>query len=132
MSQDKELQTKCCNKISELFNKYENNEYMLQRIHTHIVNYLPNTLDNELKNHEKRQTRTNYLTNEQQIFIQVFLSKNQYFYLPSNNLFYEYNGKNYLIVKEDDIIHKLLSNISKDRVLLEWKHKTKMNILKQI
>lgn len=126
------LQKKCVNTITELFEKYENNDYMLQRIINHIINYLPNTLDNEYKNHEKRQTRNTFLTNEQQIFIQVFLSKNQYFYLPYNNVFYEYNGKNYLIVKEDDIIHKLLSSISKDRILLQWKYKTKINIIKQI
>jgi hypothetical protein len=72
------------------------------------------------------------LTNEQQLFIQIFLNKNKYFYLPNNNLFYEYNGEKYLIIKEDDIIHKLLSSISKERVLLQWKHKTKANIIKQI
>jgi len=105
---------------------------MLQRIHNHVVNYLPSVLDNELKNHEKRINRNMYLTNEQQIFIQIFLSKNQYYYLSSNNCFYEYNGNNYYIVKDDDIIHKLLSSISKDRILLQWKHKTKFNILKQI
>lgn len=132
MSNIEELQTICTNKLIELFKKYENVDYMLQRINNHIINYLPNTLDSELKNYEKRQNRNTYLTNEQQIFIQVFLSKNQYFYLQSNNFFYEYNGKNYLIVKEDDIIHNLLSNISKDRVLLQWKHKTKINIIKQI
>jgi intein/homing endonuclease len=93
---------------------------------------LPSTLDNEFKNYEQRQNRNTYLTNEQQIFIQVFLSKNKYFYLHSNNFFYEYNGKNYFIVKEDDVIHKLLSTISKDQVLLQWKHKTKVNIIKQI
>ena len=125
-------QTTCINALHELFTKYENNDYMLQRINNHLVHYLPNTLDNELKNYEKRINRNNFLTNEQQIFIQVFLSKNQYFYLPNNNFFYEYNGKNYLIVKEDDIIHKLLSGISKDRVLLQWKYKTKINIIKQI
>jgi hypothetical protein len=105
---------------------------MLQRIHSHIVNYLPNTLTHECKNNEDRITRNNYLSNEQQIFIQVFLSKNQYFYLPNNNFFYEYNGTTFLIVKEDDIIHKLLSSISKERKLLQWKHKTKLNIIKQI
>jgi hypothetical protein len=105
---------------------------MMQRIFNHIVNYLPKTLENESKNFEKRQNRNIYLSNEQQIFIQVFLSKHQYFYLSSNNFFYEYNGKNYFIVKEDDVIHKLLSSISKDRVLLQWKHKTKLNIIKQI
>ena len=127
-----ELPTKCFGIISELFEKYKNNEYMIQRITNHIVNYLPNTLSNECKHYEDRLVRNNYLSNEQQVFIQVFLSKNQYFYLPSNNFFYEYNGKNFLIVKEDDIIHKLLSSISKDRVLMQWKHKTKLNIIKQI
>ena len=132
MSENTILQEKWVNTITELLKKYDTNDYMLQRINNHIVTYLPHTLENEYKNHEKRQTRNTFLTNEQQIFIQVFLSKNQYFYLPYNNVFYEYNGKTYLIVKEDDIIHKLLSSISKDRVLLQWKHKTKVNIIKQI
>lgn len=127
-----DLKSNCFNAITELFEKYKDHEYMLQRIHTHVVNYLPNSLSNECKQHEDRLIRNNYLTNEQQVFIQVFLSKNQYFYLPSNNFFYEYNGNNFLIVKEDDIIHKLLSSISKDRVLMQWKHKTKLNIIKQI
>ena len=62
----------------------------------------------------------------------MFLSKNQYYYLGSNGYFYEYDGKNYFIVKEDDITHKLLSSISKERVLLDWKHKTKINVIKLI
>ena len=127
-----DIKEKCFDSIRNLFKKYENNEYMLQRIHNHVVNYLPSVLDNELKNYEKRINRNMYLTNEQQIFIQVFLNKNQYYYLPNNNCFYEYDGKNYFIIKDDEIIHKLLSNISKDRILLQWKHKTKFNILKQI
>jgi len=123
---------KCKDSISILYEKYKDNDYMLQRLHNHVVNYLPNTLYYELKNHEKRIDRNNFLTNVQQTFIQVFLQKNLYYYLSSINLFYEYNGTTYMIVKEDDIIHKLLSSISKDRVLLDWKQKTKINILKQI
>jgi hypothetical protein len=125
-----ELNDKCIETINSLFVKYNENDYMKNRIFNHIVNCLPNTLINELENHEIRKNRTLYLTNEQQIFIQVFLQKNQYYYL--NNNFYEYNGKNYLIIKEDDIIHKLLSSISKERILLDWKQKTKITILKQI
>jgi hypothetical protein len=126
------IKTKCEESIQKLLLKYKDDDYMIQRIHNNIVNYLPITLDYELKNHEKRVIRNNFLTNEQQIFIQVFLSKNQYYYLPNNNYFYKYNGYNYTIVKEDDVIYNLLSNISKDRVLLDWKHKTKFNIIKQI
>jgi hypothetical protein len=127
-----EILSDSTNTITTLLEKYKGSEYMIQRIKTHINNYLPNTLENELKNYEERVNRNTYLTNEQQLFIQIFLNKNKYFYLPNNNLFYEYNGETYLIIKEDDIIHKLLSSISKERVLLQWKHKTKSNIIKQI
>jgi hypothetical protein len=122
----------CLSTVVKLYEKYKDNEYMLQRIYNHVHLYLPNTLENESKNHEKRQNLNSYLSEEQQIFIQVFLSKNNYYYLSNNNFYYEYNGKDYFIVKEDEIIHKLLSTISKDRTLLQWKHKTKTNIIKQI
>jgi hypothetical protein len=105
---------------------------MLQRLHNHVVNYLPNTLENELKNHEKRVTRNNFLFNEKELFIKLFLNKNHYYYLSSSNCFYNYDCQNYYIIKEDDILHKLLSSISHDRTLLQWKYRTKINILKQI
>ena len=80
-----ELQIKCENTITELIQKYQGNDYILQRIHNHIVNYLPNTLEYENNNYEKRLNRNTYLTNEKQIFIQVFLNKNLYFYLTPLN-----------------------------------------------
>lgn len=123
---------KCSDTLKQLLTKYNDNEYMLQRVYNHINIYLPNTLKNESKNYEKRLNRNTYLSEEQQIFIQIFLSKNNYYYLFNNGFFYEYNGKDYFIVKEDEIIHKLLSTISKDRILLQWKHKTKSIIIKQI
>ncbi len=122
----------CMSSVDKFYQMYKDNDYMLQRVYNHIVLNLPNTLENESKNYEKRLNLNAYLTEEQQIFMQVFLSKNNYYYLPNNGFFYEYNGKDYFIVKEDEIIHKLLSSISKDRVLLQWKHKTKMNVIKQI
>ena len=122
----------CLTAVENFFEQYKDTDYMLQRIYSHVVLNLPNILENESKNYEKRINLNSYLSEEQQIFIQVFLSKNNYYYLSNNNLYYEYNGKDYLIVKEDDIIHKLLSSISKDRILLQWKHKTKVNIIKEI
>jgi len=118
--------------VNNLFDKYKNDEYMLQRIYNHINVNLPNTLLNEMKNHEKKINLNTYLSEEQQIFIQVFLNKHNYYYLQNNNFYYEYDGINYYIVKEDEILHKLLSTISRERVLLKWKHKTKGNIIKQI
>ena len=118
--------------IKSLFSKYKNNQYMYQRLCFHLTDILPTTLDNEDKNHEKRLQRNAFLTNEQQTFIKVFLSKNQYYYLQNNGTFYHYDGKTYKMVTEDDIQYQLLSTISKDRTLMDWKHKTKINIIRQI
>ena len=118
--------------IEKLFEKYQENSYMFQRLCYHLTNILPTALDNEDKNHMKRILRNTFLTGEQQNFIQIFLSKNQYYYLQNNNCFYHYYNKTYGAIKEDDIHHQLLSTISKDRTLMQWKHKTKINIIKQI
>jgi hypothetical protein len=117
--------------VSDLFQKYKDNPYILQRLQMHLTN-LPAILETENKRYEERVSRINELTLEQDNFFKVFLSKHQYFYMPYNNLFYEYDGKTYKIVKEDDIHHHLLSTITDEGKLIAWKHKTKQNILKQI
>jgi hypothetical protein len=118
--------------IEKLKEKYKNNEYMLKRLEYHLDKILPATLENELKNLELRKERNKYLLEEQQIFIQIFLSKHNYFYLSNSSTFYQYNELQYKQVKEDDILHQLLSSISKEKILMDWKHKTKFQILKQI
>ena len=129
--QDKQEINKLENTVPELFEKYKDNPYILQRLQMHLTN-LPIILETENKRYEERVSRINELTLEQDNFYKVFLSKHQYFYMPYNNLFYEYDGKTYKIVKEDDIHHHLLSTITDEGKLIAWKHKTKQNILKQI
>jgi hypothetical protein len=117
--------------LSNLLEKYKDNPYILQRLQMHLTN-LPTMLETENKRYEERISRINELTMEQDNFYKVFLSKHQYFYMPYNNIFYEYDGKTYKIVKEDDIHHDLLSTITDEGKLMAWKHKTKQNIIKQI
>jgi len=117
--------------LSNILEKYKNNPYILQRLQMHLNN-LPTMLETENKRYEDRISRINELTMEQDNFYKVFLSKHQYFYMPYNNIFYEYDGKTYKIVKEDDIHHHLLSTITDEGKLMAWKHKTKQNIIKQI
>lgn len=117
--------------ISTLFEIYKDNPYILQRLQLYLTN-LPTMLETDNKRYEDRVSRINELTLEQDNFYKVFLSKHQYFYMPYNNIFYEYDGKTYKIVKEDDIQHHLLSTITDEGKLMAWKHKTKQNIIKQI
>ena len=117
--------------INGLIEKYGQNLYMLQRLETHLFN-LPNMLEQENKRYDERVSRFNELTLEKDNFHKVFLSKHQYFYMPYNNIYYEYDGKTYKIVKDDDIHHNLLSTITDEGKLIQWKHKTKQNIIKTI
>ena len=117
--------------LSDLYEKYKDNQYMLNRLQTYLTN-LPSMLDSENKKYEERLSRINELTMEQDNFYKVFLMKHQYFYMPYNNIYYDYDGKIYKIIKDDDIHHHLLSTITDEGKLMPWKHKTKQNIIKQI
>jgi len=117
--------------LDDLFIQYKDNVYALNRIQ-YYINNLSLTINNDLINYEKRVNRTNELTTEYDIFCNVFLSKHKYYYLPNNNCFYEYNDKTYKIIKEDDIHYNLLSTITEEGKLMQWKHKTKLHIIKLI
>jgi len=126
------LNEKCTNVINQILKKYETNSYALQRLEFH-VNNLDHTISVESDNHSKRLLRANNLAIEQEMFIDVFLSQNNYFFLPNGDgCYYIYDGKTYKVVKEDDILHKILTTISYDSGLQEWKYKTKNAIIKQI
>lgn len=117
--------------LSELYEKYKDNAYILNRLQTYLTN-LPNMLESENKKYEERVSRINELTMEHDNFHKVFLSKHQYYYMPYNNIYYEYDDKTYQIVKDDDIHHNLLSTITDEGKLITWKHKTKQNIIRAI
>lgn len=129
----KTMKTTTIEKVNELFSKYKEDEYMLNKLYNYINFNLPNVLENEYTTKTKREERTIFLTQEQQQFSQLFLSKNKYYYLSNTNSFYIYDNKNYQIIKEDDIQHNLLTQISSpSNVLKDWKYKTKNLIVRQI
>jgi hypothetical protein len=119
------------NIVVDLFTKYKDNSYMKNRLETHLFN-LPNMLEQENKKYDERVSRINELSLEQENFFKVFLCKHPYYYMPYNNIYYEYDDKTYKIVKDDDIHHMLLSTITDEGKLIQWKHKTKQNIIKKI
>jgi hypothetical protein len=117
--------------ITSLNDKYKDEPYMLQRIDIHLKN-LPVILEQEKRKYNERVCRFNELTMEHENFHKVFLSKYQYFYSPHNNNYYEYDGKTYSMISEDYIYYNLLSTISNEGKLTQWKYKTKQTIIKKI
>lgn len=125
-------QTKINDAINALCEKYKDDPFMSAKTESFICNQLPIVLENIEKNHIEQVQRITELNAEQDTFIQEFLTTNRYFYAhPTDNFFY-YDGANYSNVTEDEVIHNILSSISRDRSLMSWKYKTKSAIMKRI
>jgi hypothetical protein len=82
--------------------------------------------------HQESVQRIETLSQEQNLFIETFLTTNKYFYVPSTEKFFYYDGVHYQIYSEDDILYNVLSTISRDRNLMSWKQMTKVYIMKRI
>jgi hypothetical protein len=118
--------------INELYQKYESDPYMIAKITSYICTQLPNICENIKLTHYQRALRMEELNTEQDAFIQSFLTNNQYFYASATDKYFFYDGIQYQIISEDDILHKVLSTISNGRNLMSWKQRTKINIMKRI
>lgn len=118
--------------IQDLFTKYADNPYMLERTNNYICNQLPALLENMKTNHEERVQRIEVMTNDQDRFIESFLTNNQYFYVPTTETYFLYDGNNYHISTEDGILHHVLSMISRNTNLMSWKQRTRIYVMKRI
>ena len=120
------------NSIDDLIGEYQNDSYMKSKLQSYICNQLPNVLEHLKQNHEQRVERIVELTAEQDVFIQKFMNENLYYYISATDNYFVYNNLQYQAISEDDILHHILSTISKGRNLMSWKQKTRMNIMKRI
>ena len=119
--------------IKNLYSQYENDSYMFQKTHNYICYNLPSVLENMKRAHTERQQRNEELSFEQDSFIKSFLANNQYFYVPTTERFFSYNGENYMQQNEDDVLYHVLTTISKEkRILMPRKPQTKVYIMKRI
>jgi hypothetical protein len=117
--------------ILDEWKKYENNPILLTRL-INCITELPEMLENTNTTIIERDKRKNKLEIESERFIQHFLYNNKFYYHTSTELFFEYNDKNFSLVKEDDIQYSILSAITSNKTLMDWKQKIKVSILKKI
>jgi hypothetical protein len=121
-----------CSTIQELFEHYKSDLYMTSRMQQYICNRLPKIFETFSKNHKSNQTYEVHMQNNQETFIQNFLNMNKYFYVPTSEKFFVYENEHYSAISEDNILHNVLTSISKNRALLSWKKSTKINIMCKI
>ena len=102
------------NTIKQLHGIYDNDEYMIDKLHNYIQKNLPKIMNNLKTTNDERITRTNELTHEYKNFISTYLNNNKYFYVSATERFLSfYDGINYSIITEDTILHHILTTIYK-------------------
>ena len=129
---DTNLHAKLHAKLDTMIEKYSNNEYVLGRLVNYVEHLLPSALENAAELQKQREERRTQLSANRDEFTTRFLEKNRYFYSAQTELFLHYDGLHFVIHSEDDIQHQILSTISSEQCLREWKHKVNKNIIKRI
>ena len=118
-------------KIDELIEKYNDNEYILNKLHNYVLNILPNILENKMTENINNIERKNKIYKEIDIYVNSFLSIHKFFYSKKHIYFY-YDNNHFSIISEDNVYHKILTNISLKKKLLPYKYKIKNIIIKKI
>lgn len=119
-------------KVTELYTKYKDDPYMAPRFQNFMCCQLAPMMEQIEKNHNERVQRIEDLTVEQYAFIESFMFHNKYFYHPTTESFFYYDGIHYVSLSEDEVLYNVLTTISRDRSIMSWKHKTKVSIMKRI
>ena len=132
MTDSSDMNTQMRESLDTLFRKYENDDYMILKLHNYVCNQLPTILENTKNTQLKRVVRNEEMMNEQDSFIQTFLTNNVYLYVPSSERFFYYDGLHFKCTTEDNIIYHVLTAINEDRTLVPWKQKTKISTMKKI
>lgn len=124
-----------CSIIRQLHAKYAGDEHMLGKLVAHVA-HLPALLDAaQLVRNDKEQRKQTLITASDE-FIEQFLNESPHYYYNANvELFFIYNAdaeRNYSVINEDDILHPILTQISRNRELMPWKYKIKNQVLRRI
>ena len=131
MEQEK---TKSKTTIDQMYEKYQDDPYMLSKINHYLQKQLPILLENTKNTREQNVLRIEDLSLEQEQFIQSFMNRNHYYYISTTEKFVYYDRNHYMEIMEDHVLYNILNTISQERnpKLMSWKHKTKVSLLKRI
>lgn len=123
---------KCKNVLNTLCSTYVNDAFIIGKLEHYITEQLPKTLDTMKKDHEHKLKRKIFLEQEKEKFICKFLNENMFFYISATNQFIQYDKNNFILSTEDNIQHQILTKITSEKTLMEWKYKIKTEIMKEI
>ena len=99
-----------------------------------MLDFIRKDLRDKMESLLEKQRRLENLELDSNAYINDFLvnSETHYMYIPNSEIFISYNGEEFKIINESEILHEILSGISQDKTLVPWKYKIKNLIMKSI
>lgn len=115
--------------ILNLYNIYDDDE-----CRNKLLEYIQKDLNEKMLTFWEKRERQENLKKLSDEYINDFLENNdtQYFYISNSEIFLSYNNETFKLVNESEILHQILTGISKNKSLLPWKQKVKTSIMKII
>ena len=118
--------------IDELYESNINDPYIMFKISQYITVQLPRNIESLKVSRIESQKRIQEKVSDQDNFIQTFLNTHSYFYSPSTERFFYYDGMVYSPYGEEDILNHIFVEASKERQLTTCKQRIKISTLKRI
>ena len=88
-----------------------------------MLEYIRKDLRDKMELFLEKRKRLENLELSSNAYINDFLvnSEMHYMYIPKSEIFISYNGEEFKIINESEILHEILSGISQDKELQPWK-----------
>ena len=100
--------------LKDIYEKYSD-----MAVHDKILEFIKTELPERLDTHIERMQRQEQLVQGTEAFINEFLinSETKYMYIAKSAIFVKYDGIEFKLVNESDILHKILTGISNNKSL---------------
>ena len=118
--------------LQQLITLYEENSDN-KEVQDKITSFICDRLPIEVVCWKKKLNKDKIMIEEKK-FINDFLNdeSKQFYYIEDSDMYIKYNNLNYVIINEDEILYLILSEISKNKLLLSQKQKIKNIIINEI
>ncbi len=106
--------------LDELRKKYENNEYMMQKLNDYLK-HLPLLMDTIEKEYVQKCERKKQLHKQKEDFIETFITTKSLYYISSTEQYIEKKINEFDIINEDDLVYLIGASIPSSLTHIKYK-----------
>jgi|UniRef100_A0A6C0IPW0 hypothetical protein len=117
--------------IKSLYENYKDDIFIVNKLNV-FIQQLEHNLETAKREREEKLNKQQDMENYREEFINNFLETNYFYYCSTSELFFKYDGLNFKVSTENIVINDVLSAVTKSKVLLPCKQRTKTSVVKKI